>query len=54
MMRALEADVAARGRRALGAERFNQAFAAGLPLRQREAIAEARALREATAPKMRR
>jgi tetratricopeptide (TPR) repeat protein len=54
MMRYLEAEVAAEGREALGAQRFDQAFAAGLPLTQREAVAEARALREAAAREPRR
>jgi hypothetical protein len=45
MMRQLEADVAAEGRRALGEQRFDQAFAAGLPLTQREAVAAAHACR---------
>ena len=49
MMRYLEAEVAAEGRTALGAERFDRAFAAGLALTQQEAVAEARALREAAA-----
>jgi hypothetical protein len=46
MMRHLEAEVAAAGRQALGPERFGQAFTAGLPLTQREAVAEAHALRD--------
>jgi predicted ATPase len=54
MMRYLESEVAAEGREALGAERFDQAFAAGLPLMQREAVAEARALRETAAREPRR
>jgi hypothetical protein len=54
MMRYLEAEVAADGRQALGAERFDQAFTAGLPLTQREAVAEAHALRDAGAREPRR
>lgn len=49
-MRYFESEVAAEGREALGAERFDQAFAAGLSLSQRDAVTEARALREAAAP----
>jgi|SRR6187200_921205 hypothetical protein len=44
-MRYFESEVAAKGRQALGTERFDQAFTAGLPLTQREAVAEARARR---------
>jgi hypothetical protein len=54
IMRYFEADVAAEGRRALGAERFDEAFAAGLPLTQREAVAAARGLRDAGAAEPRR
>jgi hypothetical protein len=49
VVRYFESEVAAEGREALGPERFDQAFAAGLSLTQRDAIAEARALREAAA-----
>jgi hypothetical protein len=46
IVRYLEAEVAEAGREALGAEHFDQAFAAGLPLTQRQAVTEARALRD--------
>jgi tetratricopeptide (TPR) repeat protein len=54
IVRYLEAEVAVEGRRALGADRFDQAFTAGLPLTQRDAVAEAHALREAAARESRR
>lgn len=53
-MRYFESEVAAKGRQALGTERFDQAFTAGLALTQREALAEAHALREAAAHEPRR
>jgi tetratricopeptide (TPR) repeat protein len=49
MMRYLEAEVAAEGRRKLGPEHFDQAFTAGLALTQREAVEEAHALHDASA-----
>ena len=54
IMRYFEAEVAAEGREELGVKRFDQAFAIGLPLTQREAVAEALALRAAGAPEQRR
>ena len=48
MMRYLEAEVAAEGRRKLGSEHFDRAFAAGLPLKQRQAVEEAHALHDAS------
>jgi hypothetical protein len=54
IVRYLEAEVAAEGREVLGAKRFDQAFTAGLALTQREALAEAHALREAAAHEPRR
>ena len=49
LMRYLEAEVAAEGRRELGPEHFNQAFTAGLALTQRQALEEAHALHDASA-----
>lgn len=48
VVRYLEAEVAAEGRELMGAERFGAGFATGLPLTQREAVAEAQAVRAAT------
>jgi len=53
-VRYFEDEVVAQGREVLGAERFDQAFAFGLPLTQREAVAEVRGLRDAGAPEQRR
>ncbi len=47
-MRYLEAEVAAEGREILGAERFAAGFVTGLSLTQREAVADAQALRAGT------
>ena len=49
LARYIETDVAAEGRRALGDEHFDEVFATGLPLTQRDAVAEAHALCEAAA-----
>ncbi len=49
VVRYFESQVAAEGRASLGAERFDQAFTAGLSLTQRDAIAEAHTLTEAAA-----
>jgi hypothetical protein len=43
MLRRSEADLVAQIRRALGGEQFDQAFADGSALTQREAVAAARA-----------
>jgi hypothetical protein len=43
MLRRSEADLVAQVRRALGGEQFDQAFADGSALSQREAVAAARA-----------
>jgi hypothetical protein len=49
MLRPTEAELTAQLRQALGADRFDQAFAAGSRLNQREAVAAVRDERGASA-----